>query len=181
MARRPAGRRAAASHTRPGGGAHQPPQLGQVGPAHHRLPHFRLDFTPSAGEELQSEYFVALADGAAALRALSVLRPRIAPLLLVSEVRAVAADELWMSPCYQRESLAIHFTWKLLVAEVDALLPAVEAALAPFSARPHWGKLFSAPAGHLYPGLHEFRELAASLDPAGKFQNGFWRMRAGVI
>ena len=88
------------------------PQMGRPGPWHERLPHFRLDHTPSAGDELQSEYLVARADAVAALLALEGLRDRLSPLVLVSEIRTVAADELWLSPAYRRDSVAIHFTWR---------------------------------------------------------------------
>ena len=133
----------------------------------------------TAGEELQSEYFVAAEDGAAALRALAPLADQIAPLLYITEVRAMARDELWLSPAGGRGvsgSVAIHFTWRPLGDAVRALLPAVEEALRPFGARPHWGKLFAASAADLaavYPELPRFRALRASLDPAGKFANAF--------
>ena len=148
-------------------------QLGVPGPPHERLPHFRLGFTPSGGDELQSEYAVAREDGVAALRALRPLGPRLTPLLLVSEIRAVAADDLWLSPFCGRDSVTIHFTWKPLAAEVQAVLPLVEAALAPFAARPHWGKVFLAPPVALYPELPAFRALRRELDPGGKFGNDF--------
>jgi xylitol oxidase len=152
-----------------------------VQPAHDRLPHFRLEFTPSSGEELQTEYFVRFSDGADALRAVARLRARIAPLLHITEVRAVAADALWMSMCFERESLAIHFTWKAMPAEVAALLPDIEAALAPFAPRPHWGKLFAMrDVGRLYPRLDDFRALCAEHDPSGKFASQ-WLREVGVV
>lgn len=149
-------------------------QLGSVGPWHERLPHFKLDFTPSFGDELQSEYFVDRKDAAAALQAVHALRAQIAPLLLVTELRTIAADENWMSPAHGRESLAIHFTWKPDVAGVAAFLPTLEAALAPFRARPHWGKVFSAGAFDfkaLYPQFKPWVDYRAGLDPDRKFIN----------
>jgi len=166
-------------HPIPGAdGAPCTPQLGAPGPAAQRLPHFRFEFQPSAGEELQSEYFVALGDAPAALRAVAGLARRIAPLLHISEVRAVAADALWLSTAQGRDSVAIHFTWKLMEAEVRALLPDLEAALAPFGARPHWGKVSAAAAAPggvaaLFPQLPQFLQLRADMDPNGKFLNGF--------
>src|SRR5690625_7662505 len=68
-------------------------QTGEPGPAHERLPHFRLEFTPSNGEEIQSEYFIAREHLAAALAAVMPLGERIRPLLHASEIRTVAADE----------------------------------------------------------------------------------------
>ncbi|NKB72883.1 MAG: FAD-binding protein [Candidatus Latescibacteria bacterium] len=151
-------------------------QRGVPGPWHLRLPHFRMDSTPSLGEELQSEYFVPRQRAVEALLAIDALRDKIAPLLHVSEIRAVAADDLWMSPCYQRDSIAIHFTWKKDWPGVQALLPRIETALTPFQARPHWGKLFTLPPAHLqelYPRLADFRALARQYDPTGKFRNDF--------
>jgi xylitol oxidase len=151
-------------------------QLEIPGPWHDRLPHFRMDFMPSAGEELQSEYLVPREHAVAALRAINAMRDRIAPLLQISEVRTIAADDLWMSPCYRQPCAAIHFTWRKDWPAVSALLPVIEAALAPFAARPHWGKLFTMPPGQLQPlytKLADFRELLQSLDARGKFRNGF--------
>jgi alditol oxidase len=149
-------------------------QGGVVGPWLLRLPHFRLDSTPSAGDEIQTEYFVALADAADALRAVRELAERIAPLLLITELRTVAADSLWLSTAYARDSLAIHFTWKNMPIEVWALLPDIEAALAPFGARPHWGKVNRVDAATIaqhFARLSQFRALAQQWDPAGKFRN----------
>ncbi|QSB13315.1 FAD-binding protein [Natronosporangium hydrolyticum] len=151
-------------------------QLGEPGPWHLRLPHFRLDFTPSSGQELQSEYFVARQRAPEALAALERISDRIAPVLQISEVRTIAADELWLSPCYRRDSVACHFTW---IADTEAVTPvvaAVEEQLAPFAARPHWGKVFGMPPATLrgrYPRLPEFAALAREFDPAGKFRNDF--------
>lgn len=147
-------------------------QGGEPGPWSLRLPHFRLDRTPSNGDEIQSEYFVARSDAAAALAAVRALADRIAPHLLISELRTVAADELWLSPAYRRDSLAIHFTWANRPADVLAVLPELEAALAPFDPRPHWGKVtLLADVASRYPRADEFRALAARLDPTGKFRN----------
>jgi xylitol oxidase len=151
-------------------------QLGVCGPWFERLPHFRMDFTPSSGEELQSEYFVSRRHAFAALQAINQIREHIAPLLLISEVRTIAADDLWMSPCYKRDSLAIHFTWKQDWDGVRDILPRIEEALAGFQARPHWGKLFTMSPEHLqsaYEKLPEFRQLLQRYDPQGKFRNEF--------
>jgi xylitol oxidase len=151
-------------------------QMGVAGPWHERLPHFRMNFQPSSGDELQSEYFVPRERAIEALQALSQLRDRIHPLLWISEVRTIAADRLWMSPCYGRDSVGLHFTWKKEQEVVEALLPAIEAQLAPFDARPHWGKLFTLKAPQLellYPKLPQFRQLVQRYDPERKFRNEF--------
>lgn len=151
-------------------------QGGVPGAWHERLPHFKLSFAPSFGEELQSEYFVPRESGADALSAVHSIRELISPVLLISELRAVAADELWMSPSYHRDSLAIHFTWVMDPAAVAPVLVAIEERLAPFAARPHWGKVFStepAVVRALYDRLPHFSALAIRFDPEGKFRNEF--------
>ncbi|RSD09530.1 FAD-binding protein [Amycolatopsis eburnea] len=148
------------------------PQQGVPGPWHQRLPHFALEFTPSVGDELQSEYFVPYEHATAAIAAVRELADLVSPLLLVSEIRAIAGDELWLSPCHGGDRVALHFTWQPRQAEVEAVLPVLEERLAGFGARPHWGKLFHDVRGD-YPRLDDFRALAASLDPGGKFRNPF--------
>ncbi|CAN7557463.1 FAD-binding protein [Arthrobacter sp. LjRoot78] len=151
-------------------------QLGVPGPWSERLAHFRMAFTPSSGEELQSEFFVRREDAVAAIAELRALSDRITPLLLVSEIRTVAADRLWLSTAYGHDSVGFHFTWKQRQAEVEVVLPVMEEALAPFSARPHWGKLFHAGAdslARLYPRFADFKDLAERMDPEHKFRNDF--------
>ncbi|HZG68139.1 MAG TPA: FAD-binding protein [Herpetosiphonaceae bacterium] len=151
-------------------------QLGVPGSWHERLPHFRMEHTPSSGEELQSEYLVPRQHAVAAIHAIDRLREQVAPLLQISEVRTIASDNLWMSPCYEQASVGIHFTWIQDWPRVSELLPVIEAQLAPFGARPHWGKLFTTPATHLealYPRLPDFRKLLRHYDPQGKFRNRF--------
>ena len=151
-------------------------QLGLPGAWHERLPHFRAGFTPSRGDELQTEYFVPRAHGAAACEALRSLADRIAPLLQVSEIRTVAADDLWLSPASGGDVMALHFTWLPDEPGVRAVLPGIEAALRPFGARPHWGKLFTTGAdelAELYPRMADFRSLVRRLDPRGAFRNDY--------
>jgi xylitol oxidase len=154
--------------------AHCTAQGGEQGPWHERLPHFRLEFTPSSGDELQSEYLVPRATVVDALRALHGIRDRIASVLQVAEVRSIAGDELWLSPAQGRDSVGLHFTW---VADTGAVLPvvsAVEAVLEPFAARPHWGKVFgTAPEAvrALWPRLPDAERVLRAFDPAGKFRN----------
>ncbi len=163
--------------------AHCTQQLGVPGPWLDRLPHFRLEFTPSAGEELQTEYLVPRGVALDALRAVRALVPDIRPLLQVTEVREVAADTLWLSPAHASDVVGIHFTWQPDEAAVDALLPRVEERLLPLGARPHWGKRFHADAAALeplYPRLAAFRALAKRHDPDGVFLNDFLRAKLGL-
>lgn len=151
-------------------------QMGVPGPWYERLPHFKMGFTPSAGKELQSEFFVPRAHAAEAISAVEKLNEKISPHLLITEIRTVAADPLWLSPCYQQDSVAIHFTWQQDWPAVKALLPEIERVLAPFGVRPHWGKLFTIDAKQLrgrYRKMPQFVELAKQFDPQGKFRNRF--------
>jgi xylitol oxidase len=163
-------------------------QLGAPGPWHERLPHFRLEFTPSAGEELQSEYLVAREVAVPAVEALFALGDQIAPVLQIAEIRTMAADDLWLSmasargtagtarPAGSAGTVGFHFTWVKDDAAVAPVLAAIEAALAPFGARPHWGKVFSTSPDvvrGLYPRSGEFAGLRQRFDPAGKFRNEF--------
>jgi len=151
-------------------------QQGIPGPWYERLPHFRMNFTPSSGHELQSEYFVPRDRGYEAILAVERLRDQITPHLFITELRTIAADSLWMSTAYQRPSLAIHFTWKPEWPEISKVLPLIEKQLVPFDARPHWGKLFTMAPSRLqaqYARLFEFKALVKHYDPEGKFRNDF--------
>jgi xylitol oxidase len=151
-------------------------QQGIPGPWHERLPHFRSAFTPSSGTELQSEYLLPRQAAVPAIAALAGLGDLFAPVLQIAEIRMVAADECWMSMCYRQDSVAFHFTWALDPDAVRPVVAAVEERLVPLGARPHWGKVFGM-APHAvrarYPRWDDFRALAGSLDPAGKFRNNF--------
>jgi len=158
-------------------------QLGIPGPWLDRLPHFKLEFTPSNGAELQTEYLVPRATALDALRAVHELAPRIRPLLQVTEIRMIAADELWLSGASRTDAVGIHFTWQPDEHAVDALLPAIEERLLPLGARPHWGKRFHADAAALealYPRLADFRSLARRHDPRGVFVNDFLRAKLAL-
>jgi len=166
-----------ARHPLPGvSGSNCTQQLGVPGPWSDRLAHFRMEFTPSKGDELQSEYLIPREHAVAAIRTMRRLSGVVTPLLLVGEIRTIAADDLWLSPNYGRDGIGLHFTWRQDEPTVAALLPLLEAELAPFAARPHWGKLFNARAAGLaplYPRFADFTALAGRLDPAGKFRNAF--------
>ena len=152
------------------------PQLGRPGAWSDRLPHFKMGFTPSAGDEIQSEFIVARARAIDAIAAVRALAGRVAPLLQVTEIRTIAADTLWLSPQHGQDTVGIHFTWKPEPDAVARVLVSVEAALAPYGARPHWGKTFLAEAdaiAPLYERLPDFRALAGRLDPRGAFRNAW--------
>ncbi len=151
-------------------------QMGTPGEWYERLPHFRMDFTPSSGTELQSEYFVPRENALAAYLALQDMGSELGPLLMISEVRTVAEDDLWMSTAYGRPTVAFHFTWKQDWGALKRLLPKIEHSLEAFGARPHWGKMFTmtpTTLETLYPKISEFRQLLNEFDPSGKFRNAY--------
>ena len=151
-------------------------QMGVPGPWYERLPHFRMGFTPSAGKELQTEYFVPRQHAVEAILAVERLRDEVSPHLMISEIRAIAADKLWLSPCYEQACVTIHFTWKQDWPAVIKLMPMIEKELAPFKARPHWGKLFTMSPAELktrYQKLPDFIQLCKKFDPHSKFRNEF--------
>jgi alditol oxidase len=160
--------------------ANASPQLGRPGPWSERLPHFRMGFTPSAGNEIQSEYLLARQYAVAAIEAVRTLSEQLSPLLLVAEIRTVAADQLWMSPQYARDTVGFHFTWLPDQTAVERILVDLEAVLAPFGARPHWGKVFLATAADiapLYERMPDFVRLVERLDPRGAFRNAWLETR----
>lgn len=154
------------------------PQLGRPGPWHERLPHFRSEVSPSVGNEIQSEFFVPRVEVAPAIDALQRVGPHLADVLLVSEVRTIAADGLWMSPHRECDSVGFHFTWRRDAAAVEQAVQVVEAALEPFAPRPHWGKVFtydSFDANAHYRRFDDFVRLRQELDPEGKLLNPWTR------
>jgi len=151
-------------------------QMGVPGPWYERLPHFRMGFTPSAGNELQAEYFVARKHAVEAILAVERIQEQVSPYLLITEIRTIAADDFWMSPCYKQNSVTIHFTLKPDWPAVSKLLPVIERELSPFEVRAHWGKLFTMAPERLrarYEKLPEFVQLSKKYDPHGKFRNDF--------
>lgn len=151
-------------------------QMGVPGPWYERLPHFKMGFTPSSGKELQAEYFVPIENAYEAMMAIESLHEQVTPHLFITEIRTIAPDMLWMSPQFGKTTVAIHFTWKPEWEAVQKLLPQIEEKLAPFSVRPHWGKLFTMAPTTLQSRIEklaEFKTLMAKHDPDGKFRNEF--------
>ncbi|MCW4458710.1 FAD-binding protein [Microbacterium sp. MPKO10] len=158
-------------------------QLGAPGAWIDRLPHFRLDFTPSNGDELQTEYLVPRTRIGDALEVMRAMHERVAPLLQVNEIRTVPADDLWLSPAYGHDVVGLHLTWLPAQADVEVLLAELEERLLPLGARPHWGKLFAADSAALhaaYPKLADFRGVAERYDPNSMFRNDFVRRVFGA-
>ena len=154
---------------------HCNPQVGQPGPWHERLPHFHADFTPSAGDEIQAEYLLPRARAVEAIRALRSLHAVITPLLHVTEIRTMRADDMWLSPAYGVETVGIHFTWHR-DDRIYNVLPAIEEIVMPLGARPHWGKVSRAAPAQVratFPRWDDYAELVRVVDPAGKFRSPF--------
>lgn len=151
-------------------------QMGVPGPWYNRLPHFRLQFTPSSGKELQAEYFVPQEHAVETYQILSSMKSELEPLLMISEIRTIAEDNLWMSTANGRPSVAFHFTCEQNWEELSKVLPVIEEKLRPFDVRPHWGKMFTMNPSRLeslYPQMNDFRDLISEYDPNGKFHNSF--------
>ena len=151
-------------------------QMGIPGPWYERMPHFKMGFTPSTGKELQSEYFIPIEHAYEAIAAIEKLHEQITPHLFISEIRTIAADNLWMSPCYKKACVALHTTWKQETEAVMKLLPVFEETLAPFNPRPHWAKLFTLAPSVLQSRIEklaDFKNLVKQYDPEGKFRNDF--------
>ncbi|HEX6477983.1 MAG TPA: D-arabinono-1,4-lactone oxidase [Ktedonobacteraceae bacterium] len=156
------------------------PQLGRPGLWSDRLPHFRMGYTPSSGEEIQSEYLFPRRQAMGAIEAVRALTDRMRPILQVSEIRRVAADRLWMSMNYEQDSVGIHFTWKREPEAVQEMVAQIEDALSPFETRPHWGKVFHADAATIAPRYKrhsDFVRLLERLDPRGAFRNSWLKAR----
>ncbi|MDF9798100.1 xylitol oxidase [Catalinimonas alkaloidigena] len=151
-------------------------QMGVAGPWYARMPHFRMNFTPSSGKELQTEFFVPKQHALEAFLSIQALKDQIGPILMISEIRTIAADTYWMSPCYRQECVAFHFTWEQETEKLQQLLPALEESLQPYDARPHWGKVFRMSAARLaslYERMPDFIKLVKEYDPEGKFRNAY--------
>jgi xylitol oxidase len=151
-------------------------QMGIAGPWYERMPHFKMGFKPSAGKELQSEYFVPVEHAYSAMMAMEKLHEKISPHLFISEIRTINADDFWMSPCYKKTCVALHTTWKQETDTVMNLLPLIEEQLEPFNVKPHWAKLFTLSSPVLqsrYEKLNDFKQLVKQYDPDGKFRNEF--------
>lgn len=176
-----------------------------ITPTGKRAWHDALTQTLHEGQEtsmtttdIQAEFFVALQHAQAAIRAVwgtarewSFSSPWGATgepmkgLVDAMEFRQVKGDGAWLSPQHI-DSLGIHISFNSdpgRRAEVEACLHLLEAALEPFDARAHWGKLApltTAPARleELYDDrLRCFRALCGVHDPSGKFRN-VWVRRA---
>lgn len=164
-------------HPLPGGNAEDSTeQMGVPGPWHERLPHFRMGFAPSHGAEIQAEYFLLRENASKVVAAMRRHGERLAPLLLVSELRTVAADGLWLSPGVHGPYVAVHFTFRRDAEGVRSVLPAIEADLGPLGAVPHWGKVTTMSPSTIRsrtPRLTDFHDLARSFDPDGKFHNEY--------
>ncbi|MCU1508317.1 MAG: FAD-binding protein [Glaciihabitans sp.] len=159
------------------------PQGGLPGPWNDRLAHFKLEFTPSNGDELQSEFLVPRARALEAVEAVRELGESIAPILHITELRTMSADSLWLSGAYETDALGIHFTWKKLPDQVAPVLAQIEDRLLPLGARPHWGKVFRAGVDKiapLYPRFEEFLEVARRRDPKGLFRNAYLERTLGL-
>jgi xylitol oxidase len=155
---------------------HLTDQMGTFGPWYERMTHFKMSFDPSIGGELQAEYFLAIEYAFEAIMAVEALNEKLFPYLLITEIRTIMADDLWMSPFYKKDSIAIHFLFKPDWENVKILITLIEEKLEPYKPIPHWGKLFMMEPKTLqyrYERINDFRELLKKYDMKGKFRNNF--------
>lgn len=97
------------------------------------------------------------------------------------EIRRVAADDVWMSTAYGRESVYIA-AHRYHREEAGPYLLMIQRALQPFNARPHWGKqhwLGARQLRELYPRFDDFRAVREAADPGGLLMTPYLRHLLG--
>lgn len=150
-------------------------QMGVTGKWLYRLPHFKLDSSAASGDEVQTEYLVDRNYVNEYIAGLSAIGNEISPRVYATEIRTMAADDLWLSGAYARDTVGFHFTWKKS-KELASFLPKIEEVLGKHQGRPHWGKLFSTSKEQIitrYPRYQDFKNLLNRYDSNGKFSNNF--------
>lgn len=158
-----------------GHGANMNP-FGSPGPWSRRLPHFRLDSTPSRGHEIQVEWMVPRSAFPGVALSLREHGDLIDSMLVITELRTVAGDDQWLSPTQGQDVVGVHFTCNPDTDRVLSVLHVIEPILLAAGGRPHWGKFFLASAAELaprYPQLDRWLRLRDRFDPGHKFGNAF--------
>jgi FAD-linked oxidoreductase len=137
---------------------------------------YRVFVTPRRVHFVESEYAVPRESLPGVLAELRRAVPRLAdPVMFPVEVRVAAADDIWLSTAYGRDSayIAIH---QYAGLPYRAYFDLFESVVAPVAGRPHWGKLHSLDAGRLgplYPRFEDFRRVRAEVDPEARFGNAY--------
>ncbi|MFK7919661.1 MAG: FAD-binding protein [Ilumatobacter sp.] len=150
-------------------------QLGRSGPWSERLAHFRSDAMPSMGNEIQAEFFVDRTVSAEVFAALRSIGPQLDRVLLVSEIRTVAADQLWMSPHHGRDSTAFHFTFRMDPDAVQQAVDLIGSCVAGCHPRFHPSKALPTGWQIASTELDRFLELRERLDPEQRFTTPWFR------
>ena len=136
----------------------------------------RVFVTPRRVRFAESEYAVPRESLAHVIAELRRAVPRLPdPVMFPVEVRVAAADDVWLSTAYGRESayVAIHQYTGLPYQDY---FDRFESIVAEAGGRPHWGKLHSLDAARLrplYPRFDDFRRVRAEADPEGRFGNAY--------
>jgi L-gulono-1,4-lactone dehydrogenase len=136
----------------------------------------RVFVTPRRVRFVESEYAVPRESLAGVLAELRRAVPRLAePVMFPVEVRVAAADDIWLSTAYGRDTayIAIH---QYAGLPYRAYFDLFESVVAQVAGRPHWGKLHSLDAGRLsplYPRFGDFLGVRAQVDPENRFGNPY--------
>ncbi len=137
---------------------------------------YRVFVTPRRVRFVESEYAVPRESLGDVLAELRRTVPRLAdPVMFPVEVRVAAADDIWLSTAYGRDTayIAIH---QYAGLPYQAYFDAFESIVAGVAGRPHWGKMHSRDAGQLralYPHFDDFRRVRAEVDPETRFGNPY--------
>jgi len=137
---------------------------------------YRVFVTPRRVRFVESEYAVPRESLGGVLAELRRAVPRLPdPVMFPVEVRVAAADDIWLSTAYGRDTayVAIHqYTGLPYRAYFDAF----ESIVAEVAGRPHWGKMHTLDAERLralYPRFDDFRRVRAETDPEARFGNSY--------
>jgi len=124
----------------------------------------------------EMEYHLPRENGIPALREIrTAIETRHPEVFFPIEVRYVKADDIWLSPFYQRDccSIAVH---RFFEEDYRPYFKTIEPIFRKYHGRPHWGKLNTlgqADFRALYPRWDDFAAVRRDVDPTGLFLNPY--------
>jgi len=149
-----------------------------IGPSSRAGPAGQIFPSERAVRFEEMEYEIPAAAGPETLRrAVAEVRQRRLPIIFPFEFRAVAGDDVWLSPMNAGPCVSISFHQYAKMPWRDAFA-AVEAVFAQGGGRPHWAKrhtLTSEDVMRLYPMAERWGAVRRRADPTGKFLNAHLR------